>query len=129
VRQALGAGGPAVLVVDTVAIGTEVRWLMRLPHPGWGLADRMGMISSAMCALGVSVYFWAVILAPLAKNRYWSAKQCQLMSLLTLIPGAIFLVFTSSFLRGVDRLVMWRNYRAACVFGQIDDDRMSRRKI
>jgi hypothetical protein len=91
-------------VVALVTSYAAAFWLIGLPHRGWSVVDRMGLISSAMCTLGVGVYFWVVILAPLAKNRYWSPKQCQLMSLLTLIPGAIFLVFTSSFLRGVDLL-------------------------
>jgi hypothetical protein len=91
-------------VVALVISYAAAFWLIELPHSGWSVVDRLGSISSAMCAVGVGVYFWVVILAPLAKNRYWSAKQCQLMSLLTLIPGAIFLVFTSSFPRGVDLL-------------------------
>jgi len=67
-------------------------WLFTLPVHSFSMLARMGWMSALYCAMGVGVYFWAAILAPVAKNRMWSARNCQMASLIAIIPGAIFLL-------------------------------------
>jgi hypothetical protein len=50
------------------------------------------------CALGVGVYFWAKILTPVAKQRYWSQRNCQLAGILIVIPGCLLFLSGGSIL-------------------------------
>jgi hypothetical protein len=74
-------------------------WLMASQQRDMSVVTRIGWISSVLCALGVGVYFWATILAPVARSRQWSPRECQFACLLTMIPGVIFLFTSHSVLR------------------------------
>jgi len=64
-------------------------WLLTLPLHGFASLGRVGWVSAIYCALGVGVYFWAKILTPVAKQRYWSQRNCQLAAILIVIPGCL----------------------------------------
>jgi hypothetical protein len=51
--------------------------------------SRLGLICALVCSVGANVFFWARILATVAKKRGWSARGCQMSALLVLIPGTI----------------------------------------
>lgn len=51
--------------------------------------SRLGLICALVCSAGATVFFWARILASVAKKRGWSLKDCQNAGLLVIIPGTI----------------------------------------
>jgi hypothetical protein len=77
----------AALVVSYAA----AFWLLTLPHHGLAVPARIGYVSSVFSVLGVGVYFWATILAPVARKRQWSPRECQLIPLVTMAPALVFL--------------------------------------
>src|ERR1700693_2569794 len=73
--------------------------ILALPLPTLSPTSRIGLICALLCCVGVNVFFWARILASVAKKRGWSARNCQLAGLLVFIPGLLlFLLSGSSFL-------------------------------
>src|ERR1700679_131200 len=85
-------GSVAALVVSYCA----AFWLFSLPVHNFSVLSRLGFISAVICVLGVGVFFWATILAPIAKKLQWSDRKCQLFSLITMIPAIIFLLLNHS---------------------------------
>jgi hypothetical protein len=55
----------------------------------FSLMSRIGLICALVCSVGANVFFWARILASVAKKRGWSQRNCQTAALLVVIPGTI----------------------------------------
>jgi hypothetical protein len=94
-------GSVAALAVSYAA----AFWLLASELQGMSVIARVGWISSVVCVLGVGVYFWATILAPFAKRRQWSPRECQFFCLLTVIPGVVFLLTSHAALRSGNLLL------------------------
>jgi hypothetical protein len=63
--------------------------ILALPLHPFPVASRLGLMCALVCSVGAGVYFWARILASVAKKRGWSPRDCQLAGLLVIIPGTI----------------------------------------
>jgi hypothetical protein len=64
-------------------------WLLTLTPHDLGPLKRLGWMAAFFCAMGVGVLSWAKILALAAKKRNWTLRDCQYISMLTIIPGSI----------------------------------------
>jgi len=86
-RSELGGilGSIAAVVVSYAAM----LWLLTLRARGLDLAGRIGWACAAVCAMGAGAFFWAKILALVAKKRDWSRRDCRLMPFWTFIPGSV----------------------------------------
>ena len=63
--------------------------ILALHLPIFPLTSRLGLVCALVCSVGANIYFWARILAPVAKKRGWSLRDCQLAGLLVIVPGTI----------------------------------------
>jgi hypothetical protein len=63
--------------------------ILALFIPTFSLASRLGLICALICSVGANVFFWARILATVAKKRGWSPQNCRVASLLLILPGMI----------------------------------------
>jgi hypothetical protein len=63
--------------------------ILGLRLPTFPLAIRIGLVCALICSVGSNVFFWARILASVAKKRGWSLRNCQMAGLLVIIPGTI----------------------------------------
>ena len=78
-------GSIAALVVSYGA----AFWLLTLTPHDLSPLNRLGWMAALFCAMGVGSLFWAKILALAAKKRSWTLRDCQYISMLTMIPGCI----------------------------------------
>jgi hypothetical protein len=69
-----------------------VYWILTSPYHGSDLLRRAGWVSAGLCAMGVSVFFWAKLLVDTATKRHWSQRECVYAGLVTVIPGFLLLV-------------------------------------
>jgi hypothetical protein len=60
-----------------------------LPLYSFPLMSRIGLVCALVCSAAAGVFFWARILASVAKKRVWSRRNCQIAGLLVILPGAI----------------------------------------
>jgi hypothetical protein len=81
-------------------------WLLTLSRQGFNTLGRIGWLSAVYCAMGVGVFFWAKILAPVAKKRFWSQRGCQYAALMVMIPGCILFVARPSILHTGNLLIL-----------------------
>jgi len=81
-RQAGWIGG--LLVSYGACLG-----ILAMGFPTFPIPSRLGLVCALVCSVGANIYFWARILAPVAKKRGWSPRNCQLAGLLVIIPGTI----------------------------------------
>jgi hypothetical protein len=63
--------------------------ILALPLHSFSLISRLGLVSALACSAGAGVFFWARILAAVARERGWSQRNCQFAGLLVIIPGTI----------------------------------------
>jgi hypothetical protein len=63
--------------------------ILALRLPSFPMPSRLGLLCALVCSVGVNVFFWARILASVAKKRGWSQRNCQSAGLLVIIPGTI----------------------------------------
>lgn len=63
--------------------------ILALAHPGPSHMGRLGVVCALVCSVGAGVFFWARILASVAKERGWSPRNCQTAGLLVIFPGLI----------------------------------------
>jgi hypothetical protein len=63
--------------------------ILGLPLYTFGPTSRIGLVCALVCSVGANVFFWARILASVAKKRGWSLRNCQTAGLLVIIPGTI----------------------------------------
>jgi hypothetical protein len=63
--------------------------ILALRLPSFPIPSRLGLLCALICSVGANVFFWARILALVAKKRNWSPRNCQLAGLLVIIPGTI----------------------------------------
>jgi hypothetical protein len=63
--------------------------LLALPMRTFPLISRLGLVCALVCCVGANVFFWARILASVAKKRGWSMRNCQMAGSLVIIPGMI----------------------------------------
>jgi hypothetical protein len=69
-----------------------VYWILTSPYHGSNLLSRAGWVSAGLCAMGVSIFFWAKLLLYTAKKRNWSQRECVYAGLVTVIPAFLLLV-------------------------------------
>lgn len=87
-RSELGASLSSIAAI-LVSYGAMF-WLLTIRARGHlDLGDRLGWVCAIYCATGAGVFFWARILASVAKKRLWSCRNCRLMPLWTMIPGSV----------------------------------------
>ena len=92
------SGQVVASIAGVLASYAAAFWLIASPHHHLSILDRLGYLSAIYCVLGVGVFFWAKILAVVAKVRLWSRRDCQYAPILTIIPGCVL------FLAGGDAL-------------------------
>jgi hypothetical protein len=63
--------------------------ILALRLPSFPIPSRLGLLCALICSVGANVFFWARILALVAKKRNWCPRNCQLAGLLVIIPGTI----------------------------------------
>jgi hypothetical protein len=63
--------------------------ILGLQLPIFPVASRIGLLCALLCSVGANVFFWATILAVVAKKRGWSPRNCRTASLLVMLPGTI----------------------------------------
>ena len=83
------------MIGSTIAILISyfaVYWILTSPYHGSNLLSRGGWVSAGLCAMGVSVFFWAKLLVYAAKKRNWSQRECVYAGLVTVVPGFLLLV-------------------------------------
>jgi hypothetical protein len=66
---------------------------------------RIGLLCALVCSVGVNVFFWARIMASVAKKRGWSARGCQMAGLLVIIPGTILFLAGDRFTLAMNVLI------------------------
>jgi hypothetical protein len=72
--------------------------------------SRLGLICALVCSVGANVFFWASILASVARKRGWSARDCQMSAFLVLIPGMLLFLAGDRFMSTMNVLlqeVLW----------------------
>ncbi len=82
-------------------------WLLTLPHRQFNFLSRIGYVSALYCVMGVGIFFWANVLAPIGKKRRWSQRNCQYAPLITIIPGCV-LFLAGGFTWAVANLLMYQ---------------------
>jgi hypothetical protein len=63
--------------------------ILGLRLPNFPMPSRLGLICALVCSVGANIFFWARILATVAKKRDWSPQNCRVASLLVILPGMI----------------------------------------
>jgi hypothetical protein len=63
--------------------------ILALRLPSFPMPSRLGLICALVCSVGANIFFWARIVATVAKKRGWSAQNCRVASLLVILPGMI----------------------------------------
>ena len=79
--------------------------MLALPLHTFAPMSRVGLICALVCSVGANVFFWARILASVAKKRGWSQRNCQVATSLVIIPGAILFLAGGSFMSTVNLLI------------------------
>jgi hypothetical protein len=81
-----------VSIVTILISYFAVYWILTSPYHGSDLLSRAGWVSAGLCAMGVSVFFWAKLLVYTATKRHSSQRECVYAGLVTVIPGFLLLV-------------------------------------
>jgi hypothetical protein len=63
--------------------------ILALRLPSFPIPSRLGLLCALICSVGANIFFWARILATVAKRQGWSQRNCQAAGLLLIIPGTI----------------------------------------
>ena len=80
----IGGWVGGLLVSYTACFG-----ILGLRLPTFPPISRLGLVCALVCSVGAGVFFWARILAFVARKRGWSMRNCQMAGLLVIIPGTI----------------------------------------